>query len=574
MGSTGLRVQAMDLSETVHIGAVPPERYGLGDPLPDVRSAKVAVVITSYNHAHYLGESIDSVLEQDRPVDEIIVVDDGSTDNPRAVTDQYPEVRLIQQVNQGLSGARNTGLHASGADLILFLDADDMLRPNAVSTGLTCMAQHPDAGMVYGGYQLIDMRGRNIGHPIYRGVGSAPYVDFLGGNVIGMHAAVLYRRDRLVDIGAFDTQLRRCEDYDCYLRMSRAYPVYSHPNIITEYRWHGGNMSSNHAEMLEWVLRVHDRHAATASQNPLLWRAWRKGRWRWRDSYGGMVLGEARLSWHRSSHKGRALAEFLQGFRIAPRRTIRGVINLVMRRLLRKLPVPVREKLNDMRMHGFGAPLRRVSFGDIGGVEPVSDEFGYDRGLPIDRGYIETFLDRHAADIKGRALEVGDDDYCRKFGRGQITQQDIIHVREGNLLATIVGDMSQPGVLPPDAFDVMVLTQTLHLVYDMPSAVTEMYKALKPGGVVLLTVPGITRIDRGEWGYTWYWSLTDLSARRLFSDVFGEAGVTVETFGNVYAATGFLQGLALEEMDPAKLKISDPAFPVIIGVRAQKPMGA
>jgi SAM-dependent methyltransferase len=125
-------------------------------------------------------------------------------------------------------------------------------------------------------------------------------------------------------------------------------------------------------------------------------------------------------------------------------------------------------------------------------------------------------------------------------------------------------------MLPPATFDCLVLTQTLHLIYDMAAAVREMRRALKPNGVVLLTVPGISRIDRGEWEKDWYWSLTEASARRMFSDVFGPDGVQVETHGNVFAATAFLQGLALEEVPYAKLSVRDPAFPVIVSVRAQR----
>jgi hypothetical protein len=107
-------------------------------------------------------------------------------------------------------------------------------------------------------------------------------------------------------------------------------------------------------------------------------------------------------------------------------------------------------------------------------------------------------------------------------------------------------------------------------IYDMRAAVAEMHKALKPGGVVLLTVPGISQVDRGEWGSTWYWALTPAAATRLFAEAFGYENVEVESHGNVYAATTFLQGLALEEVDRRKLDIADPAYPVVVTVRAQK----
>jgi SAM-dependent methyltransferase len=207
--------------------------------------------------------------------------------------------------------------------------------------------------------------------------------------------------------------------------------------------------------------------------------------------------------------------------------------------------------------------------GDLDRVRPISRDFGFDRGTPIDRYYIERFLAENAADIRGRALEVGDATYCQRFGSG-VTHQDVLHVLAGNPQATIVGDLTRPGVLPENAFDCMVLTQTLHLIYDLRAAVDAIYRALKPGGVLLLTVPGISQIDRGAWRENWCWSLTVPSAARLFGDRFGAAHVNVAAHGNVYAATCFLHGLALEEVDRAKLDSHDPSYPVTITVRARR----
>jgi SAM-dependent methyltransferase len=215
-------------------------------------------------------------------------------------------------------------------------------------------------------------------------------------------------------------------------------------------------------------------------------------------------------------------------------------------------------------------PLGRVRFGDFERPSPISRDFGFDRGTPVDRYYIDAFLAVHSGDIRGRALEIGDAVYCRKFGTG-ILQQDVLHVTADNPVATIVGDLSVPGVLAEGAFDCLVVTQTLHLIYDMRAAVAAMYRALKPGGVLLLTCPGISQVDRGEWGATWFWSLTRPAAERMFGDVFGAANVAVETWGNVYAAICFLEGLALEEVDASKLEVLDPAYPVIVTVRARKP---
>ena len=215
-----------------------------------------------------------------------------------------------------------------------------------------------------------------------------------------------------------------------------------------------------------------------------------------------------------------------------------------------------------------GTLWKSVNFGSFSETDPISRDFGFDRGLPIDRYYIENFLKAHAADIRGRALEIGDASYSRQFGGGRIRRQEVLHVHEGAPEATIVGDLSQPGILPADSLDCAVLTQTLHLIYDMKAALVELHRGLKPGGVVLATVPGISPIARDEWGATWYWSLTRIAAERLFGEVFGPANVTVEQFGNAFAATAFVQGVATEEVSRAKLDVLDEQYPVILGVRA------
>jgi SAM-dependent methyltransferase len=201
--------------------------------------------------------------------------------------------------------------------------------------------------------------------------------------------------------------------------------------------------------------------------------------------------------------------------------------------------------------------------------EPVSRKFGLDRGTPIDRYYIAAFLARQATDIRGRVLEIGDREYTRRFGGDRVTQSDVLHAVAGNPQATLLGDLATGEGVPRKTFDCVLLTQTLPFIYDVRAAVGTVREALRPGGVVLATVSGISQISRYDmdrWGD--YWRFTDRSARRVFDDVFGAAQVAVETFGNVLAAAAFLQGLALEDLDRAALDRHDPDYQVLIAVRA------
>ena len=106
-----------------------------------------AVVVTAYNHAHFLERGLDSIVAQNVSPSEVIVVDDGLVDNPGHVVAKFPSARLITQANRGLAAARNAGLKAATSELVLFLDADDVLCPRAIEAGLDAMRQYPGAAL-------------------------------------------------------------------------------------------------------------------------------------------------------------------------------------------------------------------------------------------------------------------------------------------------------------------------------------------------------------------------------------------------------------------------------------------
>ena len=213
-----------------------------------------------------------------------------------------------------------------------------------------------------------------------------------------------------------------------------------------------------------------------------------------------------------------------------------------------------------------------MRFGSLRRVTPISDTFGYDRGLPIDRYYIERFLQEHSGAIRGNVLEVGDSTYTTQFGTDEAVERvDILDVREDNPRATVVGDLTEPERFPADAFDCVICTQTLPYIYDVQTAVRTLHRILRPGGTVLATVTSVSRVwTKGDRLYGDYWRFTSRSSRLLFEQVFDSEQVTVTSYGNVLAAASFLYGLATSELRPEELDYNDPDVPLLIGIKARK----
>lgn len=213
-----------------------------------------------------------------------------------------------------------------------------------------------------------------------------------------------------------------------------------------------------------------------------------------------------------------------------------------------------------------------IGFGDLRRTSPVSPVFALDRGLAIDRYYIARFLGEHRADVRGRCLEFGDATYINQFGDGRVTAIDVLHVKDGNPAATIVADLTNADHIPSEIFDCIVFTQTLQMIYDMKAALRTLQRILKPGGVLLMTSHGISkigrRIERDGWGE--YWRLTAQSAELLLAEIFPAADIQVATYGNVFTACCCLHGIASEEISAAELDYCDPDYEVIVGIRVRK----
>jgi hypothetical protein len=230
-------------------------------------------------------------------------------------------------------------------------------------------------------------------------------------------------------------------------------------------------------------------------------------------------------------------------------------------------------RIPEEKRHRLGQHCRRLTrpawLGTLRRTTPLSDGWGFDRGTPVDRYYIQHFLEEHQQDIHGRVLEVQDSNYSYRYGHN-IELYEVLDIDPTNPKATKIADLAAADAIPSDSYDCFILTQTLHLIYDIRAAVQHAHRLLRPSGVLLATLPALSRVSRGVGVGGDYWRCTVASCSALFGEVFGAEQVTVRSYGNVLSAIAFLTGMAHEELSHYELDTSDEYFPVIITVRGTK----
>ncbi len=527
----------------------------------------VSVVITTHNHGKYLPDAVESVFNQTYPNLELIVVDDGSTDNTARLMEHYHEVKYIRQHNKGLSSARNTGIANSTGTYLVFLDADDLLYPHAVATNIKYFETHPQCGFISGWHDRI-----NENKELLTNYNTPPprqdfFLTLLRHNYIGMHATVMYHR-KVFNQYRYDESLPACEDHDIYLKIAKHYPVFSHSEKIAAYRLHGHNMSYNISLMLPQALKVLKINRDDAF-DPRAKSAYLTGKKHYKSYYTSMALKKLKSS--PVSFRSKAtLSEITVLLRGAPKQLISNCLHkslTITKKTFNRL-IPGKYPLQANKNN----PLKqdRIKWGDMRRTKPFSRCFGYDRGGPVDRVYIENFLLENAEYIRGNVLEIGDNFYTRAYGGKRVNKSDILFIDDSNQEATIIGDLSKADHISSDQFDCIILTQTLHLIYDFKSAIRHCFRLLKNEGTLLITVPGITPIDYGEWKDTWYWSFTGNALSRLLKSAFDPLNIRVQTFGNVLSASAFLYGLGKAEISETAFELNDPNYPVIITGKATK----
>ena len=230
-----------------------------------------------------------------------------------------------------------------------------------------------------------------------------------------------------------------------------------------------------------------------------------------------------------------------------------------------------RARLAEVLRATGGMPL---AWGELDRTSPISPEWGMDRGRCVDRYYIEGFVEAHQEDVRGTVLEVHDRDYTSQFGGVHVAHSDVIDIDPANPRATIVADLRRATAIPSDRYDCVILTQTLHCIDDTRAVLAECARIMKPGGVLLATLPCASKVSHEQGLDGDFWRFTTASARRLFAEVFPPDHLQVRAHGNVLVTVAFLYGLACEELTHGEFEHFDPYFPLLVSVRAQKPSTA
>jgi GT2 family glycosyltransferase/SAM-dependent methyltransferase len=501
----------------------------------------VSVVIPCYNLGAYLDEAVASVLGQTFQDVEILIVDDGSDDPAtRHLLAAYrrPRTRIVRADHSGLPAVpRNIGLEQATGRYVSFLDADDVLEPRFLEA--TIGRLEADPALAFAGCWLTAFGQRTFSWEPE----DCDFPWLLAEDTVCTAAPT--RRDALMAVGGVDAD-ERVAGYEDWALAIALIEAGFRGTVLRErlfrYRIRPGSVSSwctrpaHHMGVFEYLL---DKHATT---------------------YATHAAGVADAIMQRIGELDAEACWLAPAFRADRWRESL----LELERYRKDVEEALAEPPIDEPAVG-----ERVEWGTLRRLEPVSRVWGLDRGLPIDRHYIERFLAAHREDIAGAVLEVKDAGYTTRMETGA-RSVTVIDVAEHNEEATLVADLSQPESLPADRYDCAIVTQTVHIIFELEHVIANLYRALAPGGVVLATLPGVSRIDYESGVDGDYWRFTAASARRIFERAFGPGAVEVTSFGNVLASTAFLQGLAADELSPAELAHHDPYFPLLLGVRAVK----
>ena len=499
---------------------------------------RLAVVLLGVPGLQSLVARLEQLSRQTRRPDQLLLLDGGIlTDQLSRLGDTVARLSLpaVEPLRVPMDGGpsvwRDIGMRSSQAEAVCFLEPGILLADTYLGRALEQMKAKKVA-FATSWWERVGSCGERERMAV-----DSCELPVLLARPDAVHPATLFRTSAWKKAGGFDTSLAVGESYELCLR-------------LLSKGWQGAVVTQ------ELVRQTPDR--LSPYQRDL-----------WAEGYVPAMTSI--LNKHRDLFESR-VADVLVGRE-------KTLIELA----LRSRPMVSRREAAAEELAGLNAEIQRltdelrrygrdrVDWGDLRRTRPVSSNWGYDRGKPVDRYYIEGFLKEHAGYVRGRVLEIQEDDYSRRFGGDQLESVDVVDIRATNPRANLIADLRRASALSSGVYDCIILTQTIHVIDDMEAVVRECYRLLKPGGTLLVTLPCLSRVclEYGPDGD--FWRATEAGARRLFSAAFPPHAIETRVYGNVLAGTAFTYGLGSEEVTPQELDETDPYHPTLIGVCAIKP---
>jgi len=524
----------------------------------------VSIIIPCYNSGKYLSECIDSILFQDYTDFEIIIVNDCSSDNTSQIATNYAKVDIRIKVtstsdvqSMGASNARNKGFEISKGEYVVFLDSDDIWLPTSLKRLVNLIEEHNEVGWLIGNciyfkdfrYNLDSYQYSkyDFEEGVYEKFELLP--KFIRNfNQTPSQGAAIIKRDVIIKIKGWENEFKMTFTdqafYSKILCETKTFVTYdyfllyrNHEESSSMKSFRNGEFKKNEKIYFQWLIRniqsyeFREKDEVSQYATKMIDEI---------DDWDVKTIAQVDF-WGSLIHKAKKLP-----------RKFKTLSSVLFKIAFRYIPKNIYRHF----LHQ--------------GVKPYSQEYGTDRGKEIARYYVECFLEQNTKLLEGNCLEFQAPTYLLKYADPRKCKMNVIHLEDSNVLANIVGDLTQKNTIPSNYFDCIICTHVLHVVYKKEKFLSEINRILKPGGFLLLAVPGVSMCD-----YSWneLWRFTELGIQQMLEQKFDKDCIQVKGYGNSLVAAGQIRGLAKEEFSLKELKYYDGRFAVEICALAQKNIG-
>lgn len=521
----------------------------------------VSIIIPCYNSGKYLAECLESVLFQDFTDFELLIVNDCSVDNTLQIANKYATIdkRIIitstsDTQSMGASYARNKGFEISTGEYIVFLDSDDIWLPTSLRRLVNLIEEHNEVGWVIGNCIYFKDYRYNIDSYQYSKFDFEEGVyekydlilKFISNfNQTPSQGAAIIKREVIDTINGWENEFKmNYTDQAFYSKIvceTRTFVTYEY---FLLYRNHeesasltaikSGAFKKNEKIFFQWLNRNLENHEFSGKDDVI--------------RYANQIILTIDNNGIEPAYKVDILKRALRKARKLPHK-FTTFTRIVIKRAIQTIPRNIYRHFLHQK------------------TKPNSDKYGHDRGTEIARYYIDCFLEAHIEKLNGNCLEFQAPTYLSKYANQEKCKINIIHLEDTNFLANIIADLTKPNNIPANYFDCIICTHVLHMVFEKEKFLSEIWRILKPGGYLLLAVPGVSMCD-----YSWkeLWRFTELGIQQLLELQFDVGSIEVKGYGNSLVAAGQIRGLAKEEFTAKELQYLDGRFAVEICAIAQK----